>query len=73
MGHKIKVLYRFMVKADERFLDGRSGGIYEREVWAEGKRDALTSYPDRGGRIRPVVLGARQVGGKKIVNEQEQG
>ncbi len=38
----------------------------------KGKRDALKSYPPHNG-IRPVVLGARQIGGKKIVNEEEKG
>lgn len=61
-------LYRFMVRADECLIDGRSMGIYEREVWATDKRAARKSYPCKHY-IRPRILSVRQVGGKREMSD----
>lgn len=64
-----KVLRRYMVRVDEQLADGRSLGIYEREVWAATKREAREIAARWRGGVRPRVLGLRQVGGKKVEDE----
>lgn len=71
MSRKKKRLYRYVVRAEELLLrrPSFSFGIYERLVWAHNKREAATMYPSSSG-VRSVVVGVRQVGGKRCEQEE---